>query len=102
MSPESSTPIREMRLGSRMTHRFLSVLVMAGLAAGCSSGSTSDYAQLLQIARNIGSLNSKDVTLEEARNVPFASIGVRVGDGSEIMLVLISQTGSDLTWTSAS
>jgi len=43
--------------------------------------------------------NNKKVTLEEAAAVPYASMGIRVGNSTETMIILASDTGGPLLWT---
>lgn len=41
------------------------------------------------------------VTLEQAAAIPYSSIGYRVGSAAERMLILASDTGGELLWTSS-
>ncbi len=42
------------------------------------------------------------ITLAEVTGVPFASVGVRVGSGPQMLLVLATRSGQSTLWTSAS
>ncbi|HEY1962693.1 MAG TPA: YjbF family lipoprotein [Rhizomicrobium sp.] len=70
------------------------------LLAGCSSDKQTDWTALFgMISQSFG--RGEDVTREQAAAVPFASIGVRVGDDPEGMLVLGSSNGEERLWTAA-
>jgi hypothetical protein len=69
------------------------------ILAGCSSVGGSDWSEYLQLARGeFGS--ASNVTLQQAAAVPFASMGVRIGDGAEGMVVLATNASGDKLWTS--
>ncbi len=75
----------------------------ASLLASCSSDPQSDTAEVGSMIRQSLGLISGDqgVSLEEVAKVPYASVGVRVGSGTQIMLVLASRLDQSLLWTSA-
>ena len=78
-------------------------LLAAGLAlcalGGCSSDPGSGWSQVVDLAK--ASFNRPDsVSLQQAASVPYASIGVRIGDGQQAMLVLASDSGQTQLWTS--
>jgi hypothetical protein len=80
----------------------LAAALVSNLLAGCTSAADeSDYGQILQYARGVFDQKNSDITLEHASAVPYASIGMKIGDGAEQMLILASDEGSDLSWTSA-
>ena len=78
------------------------LLLAMGLAftlCGCSSDPGSGWSQMVDLAK--ASFNRSDsVSLQQAASVPYASIGVRLGDGQQIMLVLASDSGQTQLWTS--
>lgn len=77
-------------------------LFVALLLTGCSSGGNSDYKAYFQLMRQSvhGAMGDGAITRAEAAAVPYASMGVRIGDGPENLIVLASDTGGDLLWTS--
>jgi len=87
----------------RRRRRGLAVLacaIAAGLA-GCSSDSNTTWPQIVEAAQLAWSKDS-GITLQQAAAVPYASMGIRIGDEPERMLVLASQTQDSQLWTSAS
>lgn len=80
------------------------VLLAALLLGGCTSGGNSDYQAYLQVVRQSlhQSFGSGGVTRAAAAAVPFASMGIRLGDAPESLLVLASDTNGDQLWTSKS
>ena len=94
-----------------MTSRTsLNALFRAGAAAlllasvaGCSSQSGgADWSQIYDMVSGQIGGSSSNITLEQAAAVPFSTLGVRLGDGPQAMVVLAGQTGGDLLWTSKS
>lgn len=79
---------------------------LPALAAGCLLGACSiqgsDILSIYRIARYAISGESKTVTLQRAASVPYASMGVRLGNGREAMLILAGDTPGGQLWTSAS
>lgn len=83
---------------------FLALAVLL-LVAGCDSSGTSDYSLYYQavrqsIAKSFG--GDTHVTKDEASAISYASIGYRVNDGPEQLLVLATDSGEEQLWTSAS
>ena len=75
------------------------------MAAGCSSsnsGNTS-YAQFFQVVRQswAASFGEVRVTREQAAAIPYASLGYRLDSGNQGILVLATDSGGDLLWTSS-
>lgn len=75
------------------------------MASGCSSsnsGNTS-YAQFFQVMRQslAASYGKVRVTREQAAAVPYASLGYAIDGGNQGLLVLATDSGGDLLWTSA-
>lgn len=77
-------------------------LLAAALAlSGCSSESGTGWQQIYDAAKMSFSGSQDSVTLEQAAAIPYASIGVRVGDGQELILVLAADMQESKLWTSA-
>ena len=85
------------RKACRTAPFFAAALVLAG----CSTMADSDVGGLYEIAKNLWSGNSRMVTLEEAASVPYASMGIRLGDGPQVMIILAGDSGGQRLWTSA-
>lgn len=70
--------------------------------AGCNSDGHSTYQEYFQIvgAAWKSSFGSGAVTRQQAAAIPFASMGVRVNGGHENLIVLATQTGDEMLWTS--
>jgi hypothetical protein len=83
---------------------FLSAAVLA--LAGCSSesngGGGTEWGQIVDMVSGQvgGSSQSDTVTLAQAAAVPFATIGIRINDGPQLMLVLAADEAGDHLWTS--
>jgi hypothetical protein len=80
-------------------------LAAIALLAGCSSSGngTGTYQRYFQALRQSagGMFSRQSVTREQAASTPYASLGYRIDNGPEMMLVLATDTGGDLIWTSA-
>jgi len=73
------------------------------LLSGCDSTGTSDYTLYYQALRQSfagGFGGSPHVTKDQAAAIPYASIGYRLNDGPEQLLVLATDSGGDQLWTS--
>lgn len=88
--------------------RLLGTFVAAPLAA-CGSSDTSEsryglnystFSDALGVA--MGFKPPPSVSREEAAAIPYSSIGYRIGSSGQGLLVLASQTGQTLLWTSSS
>lgn len=85
-----SSPIRE------------AALLAAALAlSGCSSEGGTGWQQFYDAAKMSFSSSGNSVTLDQAASIPYASIGVRVGDGPEQILVLAADMQGGRLWTSS-
>jgi hypothetical protein len=71
----------------------------ASLLAGCSFTGGSDVLSIFQYAKAAFSPAPR-VSLAEAAASPYASIGLRVGDSGETMLILASGDSGRSLWTS--
>ncbi len=80
------------------------MLLMAGSAglAGCDAPFGLDYSTIKNMAAvSVGLEDPPGITLAQASKIPYSSIGYRIGKSSEGMLILASQAGEGLLWTSA-
>lgn len=88
-----------------MTSGRCAAAALAGcLALGaCASGGTSDYSNYFKLVRQSwnNSFGSGDVPLEQAAKIPYASMGWRLNDGPQSLIVLATDTGGEQLWTSA-
>ncbi len=83
---------------------------LAALSGGlvltaCSSGSGSnsaDWNEVYGIVSQAFGGRAPGVTIQDAAAIPFATIGIRVGDSSEGILVLATNNPQQQLWTSAS
>lgn len=82
--------------------RTSAAVLLLACVSGCSSQSGSaEWSQMFDmVSGQFSGGSSSNVTLEQAASVPFATLGVRVGDGPQGMVVLAGETGGDLLWTS--
>ena len=73
------------------------------LAGGCSSTGTSDYSQFYRVLRQSlsASFGHQRVTKDQAADIPYASMGYRLNDGSEQLIVLATDSNGEQLWTSA-
>ncbi len=64
----------------------------------------SDTAQMLDIlGQSFHAFESGgSITREQAAAIPYASLGVRIGSSSQVLLVLQTKAGNTTLWTSAS
>lgn len=87
----------------KLPRRCLSVAAALLFLGGCSSDGGNDYARYLKLLRTglHNSFGDDGITLAQASAIPYASMGVRVDGGRESIIVLATQTGNDLLWTSA-
>ncbi len=81
--------------------REAALIACALMLTACSSDSNTDWSQLYQAAKLTFASDAGTVTLKDAASVPYASLGVRVGDGGETMVVLASDMQSGQLWTSS-
>jgi hypothetical protein len=81
------------------TRRHVLSFVAAAGVARCGSNSDIDFATIKTLYES--SIQPSSITREEAARIPYASMGVRVDGGPQMMLVLATVTGPDLLWTSS-
>ena len=83
----------------------LTAATLAFLAASCSSGSTgnTNYTQFYQIMRQSlsASFGKVRVTRDQAASVSYASMGYSLDGGNQAMLILATDSGGELLWTSS-
>jgi hypothetical protein len=72
------------------------------LLAGCSSSGTTDYTQYYRVLRQsvAAGFSSGRITKAQAAAVPYASMGYRVNDGAEQLIVLATDANGEQLWTS--
>ena len=82
--------------------RFLA-LPWVLLLAGCSSSGSGDFGQYFQVIKQSlnGSFGKSSISLQQAAAIPYASMGWRLNDGPQNIVVLATENGSELLWTSA-
>jgi len=75
------------------------------LSAACSSSNTGNntYAQFFKVMRQswAASFGKARITREQAAAIPYASLGYSIDGGNQGLLVLATDNGGDLLWTSA-
>ena len=85
--------------------KHIACLVLALVGAGCSSGGSinSNYTQFYEVLRQSmsASFGKIRVTREQAAAIPYASLGYSIDGGNQGILVLATDSGGDLLWTSA-
>jgi hypothetical protein len=85
--------------------RLSALLAAAGLLglAGCSSDNGTEFSQYYEIMRRgfSGALRSSQVTLKQAADIPYASMGWRLNDSGQNLIVLATDTGTTQMWTAA-
>ncbi|HEX4534351.1 MAG TPA: YjbF family lipoprotein [Rhizomicrobium sp.] len=72
-----------------------------GLAA-CSSGNGGgDWNQIFDLVQSSWNGKSDSITLDQAGAIPYASLGIRAGDGAQVLVVLGANQNGRMLWTSA-
>lgn len=83
------------------TRIFLTVVMCVATAlCGCSSDQSIGWGQMVEATRMAFS-NHSSVTLQEAAAIPYATLGVRIGDGPQQIVISASDVPSQRLWTSA-
>ena len=76
------------------------------LLAGCSSADSgnTNYAQFFQLMKQsmTATFGKVRVTRDQAASIPYASMGYRLDDGNQSLLVLATDSGGELLWTGPS
>ena len=88
--------------------RAIAILASAALAvasAGCSSAGSGNttYSQFYKMMGQSlsASFGKVRVTRDQAAAIPYASMGYALDGGNQIMLVLATDSGGEMLWTSA-
>jgi hypothetical protein len=74
----------------------ISALLASLLLSACSAD--SDYGAYWQVLKQ--GFSGGAITRDQAANVPYASLGYRLNDGPQILLVLATDTNGEQLWTS--
>jgi hypothetical protein len=103
MPTRSSSPEARRRAGALSRRAFVAAAAVP-LLARCSSKPNSDSDTLTRmLGQSLGVFSGgSSIALSEVASVPFASLGVRIGSGPQVLLVLASRSGPSTLWTSAS
>lgn len=83
--------------------KCLTVAALALIVSGCDSTGTSDYSLYFQALRQsfaAGLRTPTRISKAQAAAIPYASMGYRVNDAPEQLLVLATDTGEERLWTS--
>jgi len=70
------------------------------LLTGC--GTQSPWQEYFQVVRQSLGGGALKVTLEQAGSIPYASLGYRIDNSPQAMLVLATDANGDLLWTARS
>jgi len=65
--------------------------------AACTSNTASDWAPLYQMVKSEWT-DSGSLALQQVASVPYATIGVRIGDSSQALFVLASDNSGEMLW----
>jgi hypothetical protein len=76
-------------------------LTLVTLVSGCSSDNDAGYQQGWSMISDVWSQDTSDAVRQHVASVPYASIGMTIGDGPQQLLVLASDSGQGLVWTSS-
>ena len=93
-----------MRLRSslKLLARAFCAISLAAMVSGCSDFEGASYVQYGELIHQLWNQPSKKVSYETASLVPYASIGIEVGDGPQTLLVLTNALTHKNLWTSPS
>jgi hypothetical protein len=93
------------RRSIRLSAKRLAGGALALAVAGCSSAGSgnTNYTQFYQVMRQSlqASFGKIRVSRDQAASVPYASMGFSLDGGNQVMLVLATDSGGELLWTSA-
>ena len=81
---------------------YFVALVGVAFLTGCSSDGGGDWIAMFQAARTSWEERDASVALKDAASIPFATLGVRIDDGREQILILALDTDGERLWTAAS
>ena len=76
--------------------------LLVGACSSASSGNTN-YSQFYQVLRQsfAASIGRVRITREQAGAIPYATMGYRLDGGNQALLILGTDSGGELLWTSA-
>ncbi|HEY4942158.1 MAG TPA: YjbF family lipoprotein [Rhizomicrobium sp.] len=75
---------------------------MSAALCGCSSDNGGgDWTAMADVMRKAWDNRNASVELAEAASIPYATMGVRIGDGAQQIIVLATDSGGQRLWTSA-
>lgn len=76
------------------------VSMLAALAAGgCSSDGNNDWRAMFDAVTQSYETRDAAVSMEEASAVPYATLGLRTGEGREQLLLLATDVNGQRLWT---
>ncbi|HEY0282764.1 MAG TPA: YjbF family lipoprotein [Rhizomicrobium sp.] len=89
-------------LSNLKARRTASVVGAVLLLGGCADTAIfgGDAAAIYAAVKNSWGASGKKVTLEEAAAVPYASMGVRLGNSPQAMIILAGDSDGQRLWTS--
>jgi hypothetical protein len=78
-------------------------LALAAAACSSSNSGNTNYMQFFKVMRQswAASFGKARITREQAAAIPYASLGYTLDGGNQGLLVLATDSGGDLLWTSA-
>lgn len=85
------------RHGGCLTVLMLCGLVLSGGLGGCSSSGSTDYRSLASITR-LAFAPPQRVTVKQASAIPYATIGIRIGNGPQAIGTLATDDGAQRLW----
>lgn len=92
--------------GLRARTARLAVVAIGLLLAGCSSDDSgnTNYVQFYQLIKQSisASFGNVHISRDQAAAIPYASLGYSVDGGNQAILVLATDSGGELLWTSPS
>lgn len=94
---KSSIPAGNRRFGGELPPLVLAALAL--VLTGCSSDGNAEWQGIYQTAKSAFQ-KAPVVTLDQAAAIPFATLGVTVDDGQEMIAVLATANGGQQLWAS--
>jgi hypothetical protein len=74
-------------------------MILSGALGGCSSAGNADLSSITTIVK-LAFAPPQRVTIKQAAAIPFATIGVRLGNGPQAMATLATDDGAQRLWAS--
>jgi Group 4 capsule polysaccharide lipoprotein gfcB, YjbF len=81
--------------------RAASVLACVVLLAACSSEGGGDWLMMLKAAQDAWEGSDAAVSLNDAARIPYATLGIRINEGREQILILATDVEGERLWTSS-